>query len=290
MRVAAGLLAAIVGLAGAMWATPASACVWTAVTCVGPGCPQTEAQRRAQARHWSGIETRRRSSQAHRRLRAGSVDFGAELAELLIPNVRPIYTDFSSCGPEGEIDHGAGRETQEYLFQRLAAGTPLAGANRAQYSPYIRQDGISSFGTPCNAEFRAGFAAYLRTRVDPLQLRRAWLFLGARQRERGLYGSLYHRLMSFQRDARTPPANWILADEWLYAEVLRFVERDAAGRAIAAAVQGFWIERGGSLGDDAAVCPAATSAWSAERERLVAGALAWEAARGRRAPQPSTRR
>ena len=268
-----------------VFATPAAACVFLPVTCIGggPECNPTEAERRAQRRHWSFEGTRQRARAARERLRAGHVDFAGEISELLVPNVRPIFIETSDCGPENEIDYGEGRED---WFQKMVAGTLLDGTDLDSFMPVInRADVEFSFGVHCNAEFRRSFADHFRRSVDPEHLREAWLFLIARQRTHDEYGLIYHRLVAFDRRARTPPTQWILADEWLRDQVRRYIRRQPAGRAVAAAADAFWAERGADLGDDARVCPVFSAQWESGRRQVVAQMIEYqEAQQGRARP------
>lgn len=253
-------------------ARPASACVFNPVTCIGDyaQCHPSEAEQRAKRKQWSAEATRRLLAEARSRLRAGRVDEAAELAELLVPNVRPIRTRFSDCGPEGEIDFGAGRLTEESAFQELVAGTVLAKADRDDFGFILRDEATYSFGPDCNAEFRAAFAAFLRGAVTPAALRQAWLFLSARQRSSGNYGSTYHRLVRFDGGTRAPPVHWELQDEWLGEQVTGAMRRTAWGRSLAAAAARFWAEQAGRLGDDAQICPEAAAARETRRRAILA--------------------
>ena len=265
-------------------AAPASACAIIAPVCLGSDaeCHPTPAQRRAEQRHWSAEETRTRLAEARTRLGRGPVDFAAELAELLVPNIRPVWTQFTDCGPEGEIDYGEGRETPDSVFRALTGGTPLAGEDWGAYASVLRRQELFSFGTTCNAEFRQGFAALLRQSIAPADLRKAWLFLTARQRTQGNIASLYHRLVRFEGRARTPPVRWTLADPWLSEQVAVALRRTSWGPAISAAARDFWARRGIDLSDDAQACPAAAVQWASARQRLVAIMLDLQEARRRR--------
>ncbi|HLL30675.1 MAG TPA: hypothetical protein VK403_06745 [Allosphingosinicella sp.] len=282
MRTARPLLLAAFALSGASLAsTPAAACTWQPITCIGNSydCNPGAAERLAREKYWSAYATRQRLTEARKRLRAGGVDFAAELSELLVPNVRPVYIEASMCGPMGEIDHGEGRETEESAFRALTAGTPLAGADFERFRTLLRRtEEDLSFGASCNAEFRRGFAGWLRKSLAPSELREAWIFLGARQRSHGAYGSLYHRLVTFEGKARTPPIRWYPADRWLGGQVATALRRTAWGRSLSSTIDAFWAGRAGDLADSAKVCPAEYARWAGVRERLLPRLIEWQAA------------
>lgn len=273
MRLALSTLAAVAApIAAAMIAQPASACVFLPVVCLGggPECNPSPAQRRLERKQWSALETRRLLAEAKGRLKAGRVDEAADLAELLVPNVRPVHTRHTSCGPEGEIDYGAGRPGGEPQFRQLVAGTRIAHADPHDFAFILRDHDNFSFGPACNAEFRGAFAALLRRRLTPAELRRAWLFLSARQRSGDLYGSTYHRLVRFEGKTRAPPLRWVAQDEWLQEQVTGAIRRTAWGRSISAAADAFWREQASRLSDDRQICPKAAAAWEVARQALLA--------------------
>lgn len=277
-------LALAPGLAAVLGAVPAYACAFQPITCIGSDrqCHPTEAQRRARERHWSFVATRQAAAEARARLEEGGVDVSAELAELLVPNVRPIRTQMSDCGPIGEVDNGAGRETPESLFREVTAGTRWEGGDASSYASIFRARELS-FGTPCNAEFRRSFAAMLNRSVAPTDLHRAWLFLAARQRTQPSGFLSYWRMTRFEGDARVPPIQWQLGDEWLEAQVARFVRRDRAGRALADAMDRFWRERAPTLSDDSQVCPITRTEWEQSKRRVIEEMAARDARRRRAA-------
>lgn len=278
------LLCIAAALPAGFAAPPASACVFLPVVCVGsePECNPSPDELHARQLRWSAEETRSRLAEARNRLRRGQVDFAAELAELLVPNIRPIVTQFSDCGPEGEIDYGAGRVTPEAVFQAVTAGTPLAGSAMGDFAALLRREALSPLGPACNLEFRQGFAAFLRQSVNAEDLTQAWLFLSARQRTHGTYGSLYHRLVRFDGSARTPPVHLALAHPWLRDEVAGALRRTSWGRSIAAAANVFWASHAAELADDARACPTAAAEWAGARQRLIALMLNPDEARRRR--------
>src|SRR4051812_43047911 len=128
-------------VAGGTAACPASACVFTAPICIGDAkfCHPSPSQKRANERRLSNDLTLQRAVEARKRLAAGDVDIAAELAELLIPNVRPIQIQRSDCGIVGESDYADGEETEDALFQAMVAGTALAGTTPAEFARVLRR-------------------------------------------------------------------------------------------------------------------------------------------------------
>lgn len=258
------------GIAGLLLfgaASEAGACVYTA-SVETLGKPLTPRQERAEARARekrieaaTRAETLRRLQQSDLRLRNGPVNFAGELAQLLVPNVRPVWISRSDCQHESEDDHGEGRETEETLIARFLGDTPYSGSGVSLRWLAVRGHTFS-FGTECNAEFRGRFAAALGTAVSKDHLRGAWRFLGARLRPSFVSGGItgmgnnYEHLVAFRGRSRVPPVDWVLSHPILFEEVTGYVRRAAAGRAIAAAAGHFWNENAPSLGDDRRVCPA----------------------------------
>ena len=199
-----GLIAGFAVLGGG---SAAQACFYTTPLCTGSRseCHPTPRQRLVQERRWAEEGVRRLTAEGQRRLLAGEVDVAAELAEWLVPNVRPVFVVETSCGLMGEPDPGAGRETWRTLFLDVVAGSPLAEADPDDIGYLARIDEEFSFGAPCNAEFRTRFAAFLREQIEAKTLAEAWLFLGARRQ------SDFPRLVSFERSERTPPVRWAIA-------------------------------------------------------------------------------
>jgi hypothetical protein len=270
------VLIAGIGLLGVGFTVPAQGCVYLPVVCIGgPDCNPTPAERRARMRRESSELTRDRTRKAQQRLVAGHFDAAPELAELLVPNVRPIYVVQTDCGPMGEIDLGGEYETRESYFRRLVAQSPLDGARPFAHARLHDWLDEAPYGERCNLEFRRGFAAHLRRSMTEDDLRRSWVFLSARRR-----GD--RRLMRFEGSTRRPPVSWLLMDQWLDRQVQTWLRRQAAGRALQAAVDSFWTHQSAELGDDQQVCPAFSAQWAAERERMVAELMALRPGRSRR--------
>ena len=153
-------------------AAPALACIPIAPVCGdGPGCNPTPDERRLQERRSSAEETRRLTIDALDRLRKRRADPAAELAEALVPNIRPVRIEVSDCGPVNEVDPAAGRETIESIFAEVA-GADAAGSEWSDYDDLFRIDDIYPFGERCNAEFRGRFAEFLRRRSRPIAFAR----------------------------------------------------------------------------------------------------------------------
>ncbi|HEX4736130.1 MAG TPA: hypothetical protein VH331_01065 [Allosphingosinicella sp.] len=278
-------LVAFMALAAGLVASPGSACVIVAPVCVGSKkmCHPNPAQQLANERRWSSGLTLQRATEARRQLAAGRLDLSAELAELLIPNIRPIHVLRSDCGIEGEVDYGAGEETVESFFHDVVAGSSLAGSDADEFAgPLRRAMGDFSFGAACNEEFRQHFAAYLAGTVEPADLKEAWLFLSPRQRGAGTFGPRYPRLMRFEGAARAPPVRWTFADRWLGDQAATALKGTRWGRSISAAVDRFWSANGTRLSDDLTVCPRAVAEWARVRHELLEQMLASHAARQRR--------
>ncbi|HEX8622122.1 MAG TPA: hypothetical protein VF718_09130 [Allosphingosinicella sp.] len=247
MRMLLGALAA----AAAASAGKGEACVisFTAQE-VGPKrTPEEVAADRERARR----ETLRRRTRAAQRELAGGADAASGLADMLVPNIQAISIESSSCGV-GEIDW-AGSAGMRY---EPLAGTAYAG-REAEFHPIVSDHGPGSLGPPCNAEFRVRFAEHLRRRLAPAELRRSFVFLAARRR-----ADVIERLMAFHGRTRLPPVDWA-ADPG----IVDWARRHPSGRALSAAVAGFWRESGPLLASAELSCPSAFAAWKRERDDLV---------------------
>lgn len=94
----------------------ASACFYTApIRVLVNGFPPT-------ARQIEREEYRIRRARVMSALARG-VDVSAELAKMLVPNIRPVFVARSDCGPMNDIDPADGEETIEDWL----SGTYLAG-------------------------------------------------------------------------------------------------------------------------------------------------------------------
>lgn len=240
--------------------SPAHACVLIPVPEISRG----------EKRHWSRQQTRALTREANARLISESVNFAAELAELLVPNVRPIRLEWSSCGPAGETDFAGGIRGVSDIVADMGGEPRLAHIDSTDYFSVIRQfDGETILGQSCNSEFRSKFSAFLKKNMTEDDLRSAWRFLTARKRNRATFGPVYTRLMTFDRGSRWPPVHWWGQDEWIREDIDRFVKKDISGRRLAEQISAFWAEREPSLEVDESVCPQTSEAVRRDRMALV---------------------
>jgi hypothetical protein len=202
---------------------------------------------------------------AAQRALAGGTDASAELAKMLVPNIRPVMLLHSDCGPMNENDLADGEETVEDWL----AGTYLAGGGADRFAAVVRGRHDETFGPACNAEFRERFSAHLRRRLDARQLRASYLFLATRWRGEPAV-SRAPRLIAFEGRTRRPPLRWVAANQWDDAQIARWLARKPAGRALKQAMDEFWAEATPLLDDSASACPAAVAAWPAVQARIVA--------------------
>lgn len=249
--------ALFVALLFAALPTNAEACVWL---------PFPE-QSKAEKRHWSRERTKELQGLAAHRLASGQVHVTKELAELLVPNIRPVRLTYSSCGPEGEIDFAGSADPSN---DGLSGDPRLKGLDLSEYARVVRDfDRYAVLGPTCNAEFRDRFAAFLRTEFNKDELRAAWLFLVPRTRQNGTHGSVYHRLISFDLSTRRPPIRWWGQDEWIRKDIDRFNKRNVVGRRLGRAISAFWSQQEPMLASDESVCPQSHATWLNDRERLI---------------------
>lgn len=234
----------------------ASACAYVPITYVGgpPSARQLAAERERLARDL--VRQRRAGAQA---ALARGVDAPAELARMLVPNIRPVPIERSDCGAENEIDMADGEEGIEAWL----AGTYLAPySDEFAFMAWHYQG--ETLGRACNAEFRDRFAADLRRRLDARQLRATYLFLAARWSgsERPA-----RRLVAFEDRGRRPPVRW---ESWYRRDIDRWTRRDGDGRALQRSLDDFWRENAPLLDDTARACPAAAARWPDMQARIVA--------------------
>ena len=208
---------------------------------------------------------------ATKRLALGGVDSARELAEILVPNVRPIRLEYSSCGPEGEIDFAGSTDAP---FATVLTDPRLKSLRLSEFAHLVRDfDGEIVLGPACNAEFRDRFSIFLHSKFNEDELRAAWLYLTPRTRHNGTYGSVYHRLISFDRGTRRPPIIWRGENEWIREDIDRFKKKNPVGQRLDAAISEFWIEQQLLLDSDELVCPKAQAAWKNDQERLIENIL-----------------
>jgi hypothetical protein len=216
---------------------------------------------RAEAERARERERRNLRRAAAEQAAAGPDRGAAALAEMLVPNVRPIFIDRPMCDPPSEIDHGGGEPAHD---SEWLAGTPYDG-RYAEFSGVVRSLGGELPGAACNAEVRNRFAGHLRRRLTARQLREATLFLGA-----GWFRidarEPVTRLTAFRTPDRRAPVDWQGGPE---SGLARWAREDRTGRALQRATDGFWRETGPLLGDADRLCPAATTVWRAAQRALV---------------------
>jgi hypothetical protein len=252
-RAPAGLLLLVAAVSG----TEASACFYNPEPYIGdkPSAAEQRARRKAESERRIRYENRQA-----RRDWPGEAGAAAALADLLVPNIRPIHIEHSDCGPTNEIDLAEGEEMPDDLL----AGTRYAG--RAEEFPAIFR-GYEG-GTPgqlCNSEVRVRFAAHLRRRLSAETLREVYIFLRARRPD----SDRIARMTAFEGRSRQPPLRWAGRDEWATVQVRRWLVGQAPGRALKAATDEFWSENAPLLADTRSACPAAADAWPAAQAALV---------------------
>lgn len=237
-------------------------------------------QTAAELRHWSRVQTKLLQREAAKRLASGQVAVADELAELLVPNIRPVRLIVSSCGPEGELDFAGGLEgSPDHLFD----DPRLKGINRAEHVRVLREyDGSGILGPACNAEFRKRFATFLRAELAEADLKAAWLYLAARKRDRDMFGSVYARLVVFAGHTRRPPTQWWSNDRWIAKDIERFTRKADVGRRLVAAMAMFWARQERMLDSDESVCPGTLEIARNAREEVIGMILREQDARMQR--------
>lgn len=277
----------------------AAACMWNYPVEVGEE-RRSEAERRREARINARRQARelltRRSAAAQAALASG-YDITGALAEILVPNIRPVPIRLpQSCESANEYDLAGGDErAEDWLrgtgYEQWASQYGLIGA------PWEGE----TFGPACNAEFRTRFAALLRRRMTEPQRQEAYLFLAARMNEwkgepqplrpvghfdfepRGI-----SRLIAFEGPTRRPPIRWNASSSGDPHDIARWLRDDPTGRALQSALDEFWRENAPLVDPSERACPAALARWPSVQARIVAPIV--EAIdRGIRPPEPGTR-
>jgi hypothetical protein len=238
--------------AAAMTGGKAEACVY-AFTAEEVG-PKRTADEIALERERLWRQTLLRNTRAAQRQVASGVNTASGLADMLVPNIQPVYIETSSCGV-GEIDWAGSAEAG---YTPLA-GTPYAGREN-EFHRIVVDYGPGTLGPPCNAEFRGRFAEHLRRQLSEARLKQSYVFLAARRP-----GGAVQRLMAFKGKGRAPPVNWVGN-----AQISAWAGRHPAGRALSAAIAAFWHETGPLLASPELSCPAAFAGWRQDRAVLVA--------------------
>jgi hypothetical protein len=199
-------------------------------------------------------ELLRQATRAAQRQLAEGADAGSELADMLVPNIQAVYIEASSCGA-GEIDWAGSAEAG----YRPLAGTPYAG-REDEFHRIVSDYGPGTLGPVCNAEFRGRFADHLRRQLTPAQLKQSYIFLTARRP----HGAV-QRLMAFEGKGRLPPVSWVGN-----AQIFAWAGRHPTGRALSAAIAGFWRETTPLLANPELSCPDVFARWRQGQAVLVA--------------------
>ena len=281
-------LAALAATLVLPFGSEAAACMWNYPLEVGESrMSDAERERRArrQARREARELFRARSAAAEAALAQGYDIVGA-LAEMLVPNIRPVPIQRSdSCGASNEIDLAEGEES----VADLLVGTRFADW-AGRYLDFAPPWEGETIGPACNAEFRSRFAAVLRRRLTEPQLREAYLFLASRianwkgdpvplQTAGHVAGDprAISRLVAFEGHGRSLPVRWT-ADSYREVQRIRgWMARDPGGRALKAAIDEFWSESAPLLDAPEHACPAATARWPSVQAQIVAPLEAWVA-------------
>jgi hypothetical protein len=259
----------------------AQACMFMAPLEVGDDHRSRAERRRAllqEARRESRERLTRRSAAAQAALASG-YDFTGALAEILVPNIRPVPIELpQSCDVANEYDPAGGdEEVEDWL-----AGTGYEGWADAYRSIAPPWEG-ETFGPACNAEFRTRFAALLRRRMSEAQRREAYLFLAARIGNwKGGPQPLQPigqfsverlgiaRLVAFTGGTRRPPIEWLGASSGEPDDIRRWLRATESGRALQATMDDFWSENGALIETPEQACPAALARWPSVQARIVA--------------------
>jgi len=239
-----------------------------------------EVRRQARLVERSNFEVRRKAARA---AAERGIDWAAALAEMLVPNVRPVRLERSDCGPVNEIDLASGEET----YADWLVGTPFAGAE-ADFWDILQPHEADMIGHACNAEFRSGFAAYLRRRLASRALRDAYLALAPYWPGTEGPEVTRSRLTAFAGTMRGPPLRWAIYGEE-QRRVTRWLTVNASGRALRGAVDDFWRENGPRLASNAQICPAAAERWPVARADILRQIAARMAQSGVPAAPPEPR-
>jgi hypothetical protein len=255
----AASLIALALLACGLPAAPAAACVFS-LTEERLGPPPTPEELAAEAKRESLAKRRAAALDAARAWRKG-VDAPAELARMLVPNVRPVPTLSVPCGAgTEELDYDMTGKTREAWL----TGTRYSG--RADDFPRIFHDFDGALPDPaCNAEVRRRFAEHLRRRLSADGLHSAYIFLAARRPP----AWSIHRVTAFAGRSRRPPLYWVGGNASQAAEIGRWLRGQPAGRAVKRAADEFWAGAAPLLADDERTCPAAAARFRADREALL---------------------
>lgn len=236
-----------------------------------------ESERQRQQRDRRAAEARVRYRLADAHIAAVHVERLGALAEMLVPNIRPVPIWHDSRGLPNEVDLAEGVETPA----DWVAGT-RARLSEEQLAIVGRWRG-ETLGPACNAEFRARFAEHLRRTMEPRALRDAYIFLAPRTPYwRGQPVALQptahwaegrpmiSRLVAFDGTSRRPPVRWSAEFETIEREIVRWTKRDRTGRALQRSMDAFWRDHAALLDAPERACPDAAARWPSVQARIVA--------------------
>ena len=253
---------------------------------LGPGgAAPAAAQESGAERERQRLERDRRAAEARVRYRLADahtaavlIDRLGALAEMLVPNIRPVPIWRDSRGLPNEVDLAQGVETPA----DWVAGTRFERLSEEQLAVVGRWRG-ETFGPACNAEFRARFAEHLRGTMEPRALRDAYIFLAPRTPYwRGQPVALrpmahwaegrpmISRLVAFDGTGRRPPVRWSAEFETIEREIVRWTKRDRTGRALQRSMDAFWRDHAALLDAPERACPDAAARWPTVQARIVA--------------------
>jgi hypothetical protein len=257
-------------------AAPARGCNYV-LTAERLGPPATPEELAAEAKR-EALATRRAAAlEATKKWRKG-VDAPAELAQMLVSNVRPVPTLSVPCGGgTEELDYDLTPNTREAWL----AGTRYAGRSDDFGRIFRDFDGVP-IGPACNAEVRGRFAEHLRRRLTADELRTAYTFLAARRPPAGRI----QRVAAFAGESRRPPLYWVGGNYSQGEEMGRWLRTHPAGRALKRATDDFWAEAAALLADDDRTCPAAAARFRTDRAALIRLLDAEEQRRAAKAARP----
>jgi hypothetical protein len=270
MRDKNGVVWTVIAAGFCVMPSAVEACVINAVQVVdrnGKVRAESYDEMRRRVNHYKKIEVRENAKRAAWELAEGNVDVAAELASLLIPNVRSEDDGMrSSCGRMDGQDYAVkgDRAQLDKDFTRAIAGSP----NRAKLESYYNERSNREYyyrvlGYPaneCNAEFRTGFGAFLKQRHNPEEISEFWLFL--KPRNRIVSANFIAPMREFMANTRKPPTSWdYMIGEVPRKQIGKWESRTAAGKALNASLNAFWLDQGPKLEDSMAICPKAMSAW-----------------------------
>ena len=245
-------------------AAPAHACVRSVFT-ETLGKPLSK---RAQARYDAQVARRVRAERVARFtavVRTGRADIATEIADMLIPNVRAVVIDRSSCGEASEYDM-LGEIDRATSNEDVFDGTEFEGLDPLANGRLFRAD-FARDPWACNTEVRGHFAALLRKRLAPAKLDAAYVNLAVEREQfhtEGLFQMPNHfRFYRFTGPLRAPP----VVRDGGPDDVL------APGRPIAKIVAKFWANE--PIGGDMIMCPVEARDFLARREARLAVVRTW---------------